>query len=60
MITATHIKSGHTGEIQDEMSALNGQPLFYFEDHARPTASGWYYSRELEIPHVNRLSDDGE
>lgn len=53
-MNAKHIKSDHEGEIQDEMKDWRGHTLFYFEDHARPTAAGWYYSRELEIPGVNR------
>lgn len=54
-IRATHIRSGHVGEVQDEKKdPLRGWTLFYFEDHARPTVAGWYLSHELEIPGVNR------
>lgn len=53
-IAAAHIRTGHVGEIQDEMKDFRGWTLFYFEDHARPSAAGWYYSSELEIPGVNR------
>lgn len=53
-LSATHIKSGRTGEVQDERKDFRGWSIFYFEDHARPTVAGWYYSHELEIPGVNR------
>lgn len=56
-IPATHITSGHTGEVQqmDQFVDANGctRTRFYFEDHARPTVAGWYYSAALVIPGVN-------
>lgn len=56
-IPATHTASGHEGEIQqvnwyeDHNGVFRVQ--FYFEDHARPTAAGWYPSSALVIPSVN-------
>lgn len=54
---ATHIRSGHAGEIQDRDQFIdaNGRTRtrYYFEDHMRPTAAGWYYSEHLIIPGVN-------
>lgn len=56
-MNATHIKSGHTGEIQDTQTVTTNTgrtvTVYYFEDHARPTAAGWYQSRDLIIPGVN-------
>lgn len=51
-MNATHIKSGHTGEIQDEFTFDDGRHLFYFEDHTRPTAAGWYPLSALTIEGV--------
>ena len=60
-IAATHIASGHTGEVQDmdQYVDANGRTVtrWYFEDHARPTVAGWYYSKHLIIPGVNTPVD---
>lgn len=41
-----HIASGHRGEIQQVEDTREG---FYFEDHDRPTAAGWYAARDLRV-----------
>lgn len=53
MTKATHIRSGHTGEIVDVIRDYDGRHRFYFEDNAVPTAAGWYFSEEFIIPGVN-------
>lgn len=51
MIKATHIKSGRTGRILDEVPF--GRFWFEQDFNSDGTVSGWYYTDELTIPGVN-------
>lgn len=48
-IPAMHILTGNVGEVQDVMTDDDGVPMFYFQDHDRPSAAGWHYQSSLYI-----------